>query len=153
MIYLFATFCSYSAFAWRFVFHITSFSSPFILCYRDNADDFIAAHRISDMLVKINLDETASRNQSSAVASPSTHMRSVHGRPSELGTGKKNCTLLPVMCLLYIMILVIRMTQILLFCQIYLQAFSLLLSLDIKITWYGQFFLYCIIPCHSFHNA
>lgn len=58
------------------------------LYYRDNADDFIAAHRLSDMLVKINLDETASRNQGPTVGPPPTQMRSVHGRPSEFGTGK-----------------------------------------------------------------
>lgn len=60
------------------------------LYYRDNADDFIAAHRLSDMLVKINLDESASRNQASTVGPPPSQVRSVHGRPSEIGTGKKN---------------------------------------------------------------
>ncbi|XP_035528184.1 centrosomal protein of 192 kDa [Morone saxatilis] len=52
----------------------------------DNADDFIAAHRLSDMLVKINLDECASRNQSTMVGLPPTQMDSIHGRPTELGT-------------------------------------------------------------------
>ncbi|XP_056900183.1 centrosomal protein of 192 kDa isoform X2 [Takifugu flavidus] len=51
----------------------------------DTADNFIAAHRLSDMLVKINLDESASRNQGSTVEPPPTQMRSVRGRPSELG--------------------------------------------------------------------
>ncbi|KAM7382415.1 hypothetical protein PAMP_002143 [Pampus punctatissimus] len=52
----------------------------------DNADDFIAAHRLSDMLVKINLDECASRNQGSLLGLPPTHTGSVLGRPTELGT-------------------------------------------------------------------
>nr|XP_046255451.1 centrosomal protein of 192 kDa [Scatophagus argus]XP_046255452.1 centrosomal protein of 192 kDa [Scatophagus argus] len=52
----------------------------------DDADDFIAAHRISDMLVKINLDESASRNQGSTVGLPPAQLGSVHGRPTELGT-------------------------------------------------------------------
>ncbi|XP_038568179.1 LOW QUALITY PROTEIN: centrosomal protein of 192 kDa [Micropterus salmoides] len=52
----------------------------------DNADDFIAAHRLSDMLVKINLDETASQNQGSMLGLPPTQMGSVHGRLTELGT-------------------------------------------------------------------
>lgn len=60
------------------------------LHYRDTADDFIAAHRLSDMLVKINLDESTSRNHISIVGRPPTLMRSVHGRPSELGTGKNS---------------------------------------------------------------
>lgn len=33
--------------------------------YRDNADDFIAAHQLSDMLLKISLGESASRNHAS----------------------------------------------------------------------------------------
>ncbi|XP_033836327.1 centrosomal protein of 192 kDa [Periophthalmus magnuspinnatus] len=52
----------------------------------DNADDFIAAHRMSDMLVKINLDESASRNQASLLGPLPTHPDSVHGRPTELAT-------------------------------------------------------------------
>ncbi|XP_042345281.1 centrosomal protein of 192 kDa [Plectropomus leopardus] len=52
----------------------------------DNADDFIAAHRLSDMLVKINLDESASQNQGYVPGLPSTQMCSVNGRPTELGT-------------------------------------------------------------------
>lgn len=60
------------------------------LYYRDTADNFIAAHRLSDMLVKINLDENASRNQGSTVEPPPTQMRSVRGRPSELGMGTKS---------------------------------------------------------------
>lgn len=61
-----------------------------LLHHRDNADDFIAAHRLSDMLVKINLDESASRNQGSVLGLPLTQMGSVHGRPTELGTGKNS---------------------------------------------------------------
>lgn len=57
------------------------------LYYRDNADDFIAAHRLSDMLVKINLDESVSKNQGSTVGCPSIQMTSVHVQPTELGTG------------------------------------------------------------------
>ncbi|XP_040900614.1 centrosomal protein of 192 kDa isoform X2 [Toxotes jaculatrix] len=52
----------------------------------DKADDFIAAHRLSDMLVKINLDESASRNQGSMLGLPPTQKASVHGWPTELGT-------------------------------------------------------------------
>ncbi|XP_055021351.1 centrosomal protein of 192 kDa, partial [Boleophthalmus pectinirostris] len=52
----------------------------------DNADDFIAAHRMSDMLVKINLDESASRNQASLLGPLPTDMGSVHGRITELAT-------------------------------------------------------------------
>ncbi|XP_071324472.1 centrosomal protein of 192 kDa isoform X3 [Trachinotus anak] len=52
----------------------------------DKADDFLAAHRLSDMLVKINLDESVSRNQNSMLGLPPTHMGSVHCWPTELGT-------------------------------------------------------------------
>ncbi|XP_008290130.1 centrosomal protein of 192 kDa isoform X2 [Stegastes partitus] len=52
----------------------------------DNADDFIAAHRFSDMLVKINLDESASKNQSSMLGLLPTQTNSVYGRPTDLGT-------------------------------------------------------------------
>ncbi|XP_037639447.1 centrosomal protein of 192 kDa isoform X1 [Sebastes umbrosus] len=52
----------------------------------DNADDFIAAHRFSDMLVKINLDDSASQKQGSMLGLPPTQMGSVHGRPTELAT-------------------------------------------------------------------
>ncbi|CAJ1061471.1 centrosomal protein of 192 kDa isoform X1 [Xyrichtys novacula] len=70
----------------------------------DNADDFIAAHRLSDMLVKINLDESTSRLQGSVVGPPSIQMGSIQGRPTDLGTdlstglltfaqyGLKDCT-------------------------------------------------------------
>ncbi|XP_031724482.1 centrosomal protein of 192 kDa isoform X2 [Anarrhichthys ocellatus] len=51
----------------------------------DNADDFIAAHRLSDMLVKIHLDESASQNRGSMLGLPTTQMGSVHGRHTELG--------------------------------------------------------------------
>ncbi|TNN39249.1 hypothetical protein EYF80_050583 [Liparis tanakae] len=49
----------------------------------DNVDDFIAAHRLSDMLVKIHLDESASQSR---VAAPTTQTGSVLGRPAELET-------------------------------------------------------------------
>ncbi|XP_030605186.1 centrosomal protein of 192 kDa [Archocentrus centrarchus] len=52
----------------------------------DNADDFIAAHRLSDKLVKINLDESASRNQGSMLGFGPMQTGSVYGRPTELGT-------------------------------------------------------------------
>ncbi|KAL3981235.1 OTU domain-containing protein 7 [Sarotherodon galilaeus] len=52
----------------------------------DNADDFIAAHRLSDKLLKINLDESASRNQGSMLGLGTTQTGSVCGRPTELGT-------------------------------------------------------------------
>ncbi|XP_037533103.1 centrosomal protein of 192 kDa [Nematolebias whitei] len=48
----------------------------------DNADDFIAAHRLSDMLVKISLDESAPRNQGSVCP---MQTGSVYNPPSELG--------------------------------------------------------------------
>ncbi|XP_029927859.1 centrosomal protein of 192 kDa isoform X2 [Myripristis murdjan] len=52
----------------------------------DNADDFIAAHRFSGMLVKIPVDESASRTQDSMQGLPPTQTGSSHGRPTELGT-------------------------------------------------------------------
>ncbi|XP_026149203.1 centrosomal protein of 192 kDa isoform X2 [Mastacembelus armatus] len=52
----------------------------------DNVDEFIATHRLSDMLVKINLDESASRNQGSMLGLPPMQIGSVHGRPTEFGT-------------------------------------------------------------------
>ncbi|XP_056236839.1 centrosomal protein of 192 kDa isoform X1 [Seriola aureovittata] len=57
--------------------------AKFALSFKDDldkADDFIAAHRLSDMLVKINLDESVSRNQSSMLGLPPTYW------PTELGT-------------------------------------------------------------------
>ncbi|XP_041648930.1 centrosomal protein of 192 kDa isoform X2 [Cheilinus undulatus] len=74
----------------------------------DNADDFIAAHRLSEMLVKINLDESASMgpilDKGSMAGLPSIQTGFVQGRPTELGTdlstglltfahfGPKDCT-------------------------------------------------------------
>lgn len=52
----------------------------------DNADDFIAAQRISDMLVKIHLDESASRNQGSLLGPLPSQTGLVYGRPTELPT-------------------------------------------------------------------
>ncbi|XP_041845085.1 centrosomal protein of 192 kDa isoform X2 [Melanotaenia boesemani] len=52
----------------------------------DNADDFIAAHRLSDVLVKISLDETGSRSQVSTSGFLPIHMASEFGRPTEFGT-------------------------------------------------------------------
>ncbi|KAM4633668.1 centrosomal protein of 192 kDa [Polymixia lowei] len=72
--------------------NLQSFSgdqAKFALSFKDdlnNADDFIAAHRFSDMLVKISLDETKSRIQGSALGHPPTKTDSFHGRPTELGT-------------------------------------------------------------------
>lgn len=43
------------------------------------------------MLVKINLDESASRNQDSLLGLLPIQTVSVHGRPTELGTGKSFC--------------------------------------------------------------
>ncbi|XP_049586557.1 centrosomal protein of 192 kDa isoform X1 [Syngnathus scovelli] len=48
----------------------------------DNADDFLAAHRLSKMLVNIKMDESASRNQGSLPGLP-THMSSVQGSHTE----------------------------------------------------------------------
>ncbi|XP_047455217.1 centrosomal protein of 192 kDa isoform X2 [Mugil cephalus] len=70
----------------------------------DNADDFIAAQHLSDMLVKINLDESSSRNQGSMLGLVPMPTGSLYGRPTELGTdlssglltfaqfGAKDCT-------------------------------------------------------------
>ncbi|XP_067365426.1 centrosomal protein of 192 kDa isoform X1 [Channa argus] len=52
----------------------------------DNADDFIAAHRLSNMLVKVNLDESTFGNKDSILGLLPTQMGSDHGRPTELGT-------------------------------------------------------------------
>lgn len=52
----------------------------------DNADDFIAAHRISDLLVKINLDDTVSKNQTSILGPLPTRRGSVHDQPTVLAT-------------------------------------------------------------------
>ncbi|KAM9852578.1 centrosomal protein of 192 kDa [Aulostomus maculatus] len=52
----------------------------------DNADEFIAAHRLSDMLVKINLDESASRNQGTMLQLPPTQTGLIKERHTELGT-------------------------------------------------------------------
>lgn len=41
------------------------------------------------MLVKINLNESPTRNQGSMVGLPTKQIHSVHGRPTELGAGKK----------------------------------------------------------------
>ncbi|XP_071251718.1 centrosomal protein of 192 kDa isoform X1 [Salvelinus alpinus] len=50
----------------------------------DNADDFIAAHRFSDMLVKVNLDETESRTRASSLGH-NTQTGPLPGRHSEHG--------------------------------------------------------------------
>ncbi|XP_056142929.1 centrosomal protein of 192 kDa [Lampris incognitus] len=52
----------------------------------DKAEDFIAAHHFSDMLVKIQLDDTESRIQSSRLCLPVTNSGSLNGRQTELGT-------------------------------------------------------------------
>ncbi|KAM9724115.1 centrosomal protein of 192 kDa isoform 2-T4 [Menidia menidia] len=52
----------------------------------DNADDFIAAHRLSNVLVNISLDESASRNQGSMLGPLPIQTFSEYGRPTELGT-------------------------------------------------------------------
>lgn len=56
----------------------------------DNVDDFIAAHRISDVLVKISLGESASRNQTSILGPLPKPRCSVQGPPelaTDLSTG------------------------------------------------------------------
>ncbi|KAL6108707.1 cep192 [Pungitius sinensis] len=50
----------------------------------DNVDDFIAAHRLSDMLVKINLDESTSQTRGAMLGLPAE--QTLHGRHTELGT-------------------------------------------------------------------
>ncbi|KAM6967635.1 centrosomal protein of 192 kDa [Aplochiton taeniatus] len=49
----------------------------------EDADDFIAAHRFSNMLVKINMDETVSRTKSSVMGPPTTHKSLLSGRPTD----------------------------------------------------------------------
>lgn len=56
--------------------------------FRDNVDDFIAANRFSDLLVKVNLDESESVSTSKAaveVGAPSAS-----ARPSDYPDGTKN---------------------------------------------------------------
>ncbi|XP_036829153.1 centrosomal protein of 192 kDa isoform X6 [Oncorhynchus mykiss] len=50
----------------------------------DDADDFIAAHRFSDMLVKVNLDETEPRTRASSLG-PNTQTEPLPGRHSDHG--------------------------------------------------------------------
>ncbi|XP_077431491.1 centrosomal protein of 192 kDa isoform X1 [Vanacampus margaritifer] len=79
----------------------------FALSFKDdmeNADDFIAAHCASKMLVKINMDESASRHHGSLLGFLPTQMGSVQGRHTNLSTdlstglltfaqfGQKDCT-------------------------------------------------------------
>ncbi|XP_054638123.1 centrosomal protein of 192 kDa isoform X2 [Dunckerocampus dactyliophorus] len=52
----------------------------------DNADDFIAAHNLSDMLLKFHTDDTPSRNQGSLLHLLPTHMASIQGGHTELPT-------------------------------------------------------------------
>nr|XP_057909656.1 centrosomal protein of 192 kDa isoform X3 [Doryrhamphus excisus] len=52
----------------------------------DNADDFIAAHNLSDMLLKFHVDDTPSRNQGSLLHLLPTHMASIQGSHTELST-------------------------------------------------------------------
>ncbi|XP_038162172.1 centrosomal protein of 192 kDa isoform X1 [Cyprinodon tularosa] len=54
--------------------------------YLDNADDYLTTHRLSDMLVKIHLDEGTSRTQGSKVGHLPTEAGSVCGQPTELET-------------------------------------------------------------------
>ncbi|XP_061674954.1 centrosomal protein of 192 kDa isoform X2 [Syngnathoides biaculeatus] len=53
----------------------------------DNADDFIAAHRLSEMLIKINMDESAFRNHGSPLGRLPSQMCSMQGRHTEHSTG------------------------------------------------------------------
>eukprot|EP00063_Salmo_salar_P066707 XP_014041542.1 PREDICTED: uncharacterized protein LOC106594670 isoform X2 [Salmo salar] len=65
----------------------------FALSFKDEldaADDFIAAHRFSDMLVKVNLDQTEPRTRASSLG-PNTQTGPLPGRHSEHGDGK-HCT-------------------------------------------------------------
>ncbi|XP_045569507.1 centrosomal protein of 192 kDa-like isoform X1 [Salmo salar] len=59
----------------------------FALSFKDEldaADDFIAAHRFSDMLVKVNLDQTEPRTRASSLG-PNTQTGPLPGRHSEHG--------------------------------------------------------------------
>ncbi|KAG7475204.1 hypothetical protein JOB18_027049 [Solea senegalensis] len=61
----------------------------FALSFKDDmekADDFLAAHRISDMLVKISLDESVPQNQGTKMSLPHKQVGSVHCWPTELET-------------------------------------------------------------------
>ncbi|XP_077577077.1 centrosomal protein of 192 kDa [Stigmatopora nigra] len=53
----------------------------------DSADDFIAAHRLSQILVKINADESVSRNHGSIKGLPPTQMGSQTELHTDLSTG------------------------------------------------------------------
>ncbi|XP_016526111.1 centrosomal protein of 192 kDa isoform X2 [Poecilia formosa] len=52
----------------------------------ENTDDFIATHHLTDMLIKISLDGSSSRNQGSVLGLLPTQTGSVSGRPTELGS-------------------------------------------------------------------
>ncbi|XP_061885688.1 centrosomal protein of 192 kDa isoform X1 [Entelurus aequoreus] len=52
----------------------------------DNADDFIAAHNLSDMLIKLNVDGTTSRNQGTVLCPLPTQMGSNQDEHTELQT-------------------------------------------------------------------
>ncbi|XP_043973198.1 centrosomal protein of 192 kDa isoform X2 [Gambusia affinis] len=61
----------------------------FSLGFKDDletADDFIATHQLTDMLIKISLDGSASRNQGSVFGLLPTQTGSVSGRPTERGS-------------------------------------------------------------------
>lgn len=55
--------------------------------FRDNADDFIAANRFSDLLVKVNLDESDSVSKASAAVD--ARAPSSPARPSDYPDGTK----------------------------------------------------------------
>lgn len=56
---------------------------------RDNADDFIAANRFSDLLVKVNLDESECVYVSKASAAVDVRAPASSARPSDYPDGTK----------------------------------------------------------------
>lgn len=57
--------------------------------YRDNADDFIGANRFSDLLVKVNLEESEYVSVSKTSAAVDVHAPSTSARPSCYPDGTK----------------------------------------------------------------
>lgn len=55
--------------------------------FRDNANDFIAANHFSDLLVKVNLDESECVSTSKASAAVDMGAPSVSARPSDYPDG------------------------------------------------------------------
>lgn len=57
--------------------------------FRDNADDFIAANRFSDLLVKVNLDESECVSVSKASSAMDARTQSLAAQPFDYPDGTK----------------------------------------------------------------